>query len=134
MIGLLAGSFVFGYLGDMIGRRWALFIAIWVTVIAGFGGAFVDNYWWYCVTRFFTGAGRLALETLGIRQTTSKCFLGAQGCMVLPFVLAVELAGKETRTLVGINVQVAFALGESVVSVIGIRVKDWKDFQVNITF
>ncbi len=52
--------------------------------------------------------------------------------MVLPFVLAVELAGVKTRTLVGINVQVAFAIGESVCSVIGIRVKDWRDFQVII--
>ncbi len=50
--------------------------------------------------------------------------------MLVPFIIAVELAGARTRTLVGINIEVPFAIGEAVVSLIGIRVKDWKDFQV----
>ncbi len=57
MCGVLAGSFVFGFLGDILGRRWALMIAIVTTCVCGFGGAFVNHYSWYCVTRFFTGMG-----------------------------------------------------------------------------
>ncbi len=49
---------------------------------------------------------------------------------MITFVIAVELAGKRTRTIVGINVETPFAIGEAVVSVVGIRVKDWKHFQV----
>ncbi len=50
--------------------------------------------------------------------------------MVVSFIMAVELAGKETRTAIGINMQTPFAIGESVVSLVGIRVKDWRNFQV----
>ncbi len=57
MCGVLFGSFTFGFLGDLLGRWWSLLFAILLVVIAGFGGAFVDNYEWYCVTRFFTGMG-----------------------------------------------------------------------------
>ncbi len=52
------------------------------------------------------------------------------GCILIGFILAVELAGKRTRTIVGINIETPFALGEAVVSVVGIRVKDWRDFHV----
>ncbi len=57
MCGILGGSFLFGSLGDIIGRKWAFLMAILLTCFAGFGGAFVDDYVWYCVTRFFTGVG-----------------------------------------------------------------------------
>ncbi len=52
------------------------------------------------------------------------------GGMLLGFVMAVELAGTRTRTIVGINVETPFALGEAVVSLVGIRVKDWRDYHV----
>ena len=55
------------------------------------------------------------------------------GCMLVSFILAVELAGKRTRTFVGINAETPFALGEAIVSLVGIQVKDWKDFQVSIS-
>ena len=51
--------------------------------------------------------------------------------MLVSFIIAVELAGKLTRTVIGINMQTPFAMGESVVSVVGIRVKDWRDFQAS---
>ncbi len=76
----------------------------------------MDTYEWYCVTRFFTG-------------------LGAMGAFVSSFVLAVEIAGDATKTVVGIGIEIPFALGEALVSIVGIWVKDWKDFQVsNITY
>ena len=58
MSGFLAGSFFFGLLGDKIGRRWALLAAMLTAIGGGLGGSFVDHYEWYCVTRFFTGAGK----------------------------------------------------------------------------
>ena len=64
MCGVLFGSFIFGFLGDLLGRWWALILAILLTVTAGLGGAFVDHYEWYCVTRFFAGMGRMGTAML----------------------------------------------------------------------
>lgn len=111
MCGLLFGSFIFGRASDKLGRRPALAAAVLTSVTAGLGGAFVDSYAWYCVTRFFTG-------------------VGSQGCVVVGFVLTTELAGKRTVSFVGIFNEVYFALGEALVSIVGIWVKDWRDFQV----
>ena len=63
------------------------------------------------MTRFFTG-------------------LGGMGAFLVSFVLIVEIAGKRTKTFVGINIEVPFAIGKSCVSLVGYRVKDWRDFHV----
>lgn len=52
--------------------------------------------------------------------------------MLLGFLFIVELAGSRTRTFLGINAQTPFAIGEAAVSLIGIGVKDWRDFHVSI--
>ncbi len=56
------------------------------------------------------------------------------GCMLLGFIFIVEFAGKRTRTVLGINAQTPFAIGEAVVSLVGIRVKDWRNFHVSFKF
>jgi len=77
-------------------------------------GAWVDNYAWYCVTRFFAATG-------------------AMGSLMCAFVLAVELAGPKTKSVIGINFQAPFALGETFASLLGIWVKDWRDYHVKHT-
>ncbi len=52
------------------------------------------------------------------------------GGFLSAFVLAVELSGAATKTVVGISIEIPFAIGESIVSVIGYGVKDWRDFHV----
>ena len=59
MVGIGFGSLFFGWIGDVLGRWWTTMFSILTTCIAGCGGAFVDSYEWYCVTRFLTGAGNL---------------------------------------------------------------------------
>lgn len=62
MCGMLAGSFVFGILGDYLGRWWALLLAILLACGAGAVGAIADNYWWYAFTRFLAGTGKVLLQ------------------------------------------------------------------------
>ena len=56
------------------------------------------------------------------------------GSFVSSFVLAVELCGPSTKTPVGIAIEAPFALGEAAVSLLGIAVKEWRDFQVESFF
>ncbi len=56
------------------------------------------------------------------------------GSFVSSFVLAVELCGPSTKTPVGIAIEAPFALGEAAVSLLGIAVKEWRDFQVGSFF
>ncbi len=56
---------------------------------------------------------------------------GSYGCTYVSIVHALEMAGDRTRTFVGINIEITFAIGEAVVSLVGIRVKDWRQFQVS---
>ena len=57
MSGLFFGSFLFGTLGDMIGRKKSLMVAIVMGSTFNLIGSFYSNYIFYCVTRFFTAAG-----------------------------------------------------------------------------
>ena len=52
MIGLLAGSFIFGVLSDKIGRRHTLLLATLTCALGNLAGAFVSNKWGYAILRF----------------------------------------------------------------------------------
>jgi len=59
--------------------------------------------------------------------------VGAMASNMVAFVLTVELAGDRAKTIVGINAETPFAIGEALVSIVGIWVKDWRDFHACFT-
>lgn len=52
MIGLLAGSFIFGVLSDKIGRRHTLLLATLTCALGNLAGAFLSNKWGYAILRW----------------------------------------------------------------------------------
>ena len=64
MVGLFFGSFIFGTLGDKIGRKKTLVIAI----LTGCGGSLIgsfcgSSYIAYTITRFVTAVGEFLRNT-----------------------------------------------------------------------
>ena len=45
------------------------------------------------------------------------------------FTLAIELVGPEYRTLVGIGMDIPFAVGEALAGVLAIFITEWRSFQ-----
>ena len=57
MCALLAGSYLFGSLSDLIGRKKALTIAALVNGVGLLMTAFMPNYILFTIARFITGLG-----------------------------------------------------------------------------
>ena len=49
------------------------------------------------------------------------------------FGLSVELVGNKRKTLVGNLIQAPFALGEALVGLIAMGIRDWKTFQIVVS-
>ena len=56
--------------------------------------------------------------------------MGGIGCFMVCFVLAVEHVGFKFTMLVGIAIEIPFALGEAVLGVEAVLVRSWRDLQV----
>ena len=57
MAGLFCGSFFWGIIGDMIGRKVTLMYAIITASLFSLLGAFSSNYYYYAFTRFMCAIG-----------------------------------------------------------------------------
>jgi OCT family organic cation transporter-like MFS transporter 4/5 len=110
MMGMLVGSFVFGWLGDKCGRR-AAFLATTVCLTLGSVGCAVSpNVETYIVARFITSCGGM-------------------GIFITVFVLSMEFIGPKFRTMCGVAIQIPFALGELYIVLIAYLVRDWRVYQ-----
>jgi len=120
MIGLMAGSFIFGVASDKFGRKAVLIPAI----ICAAGGSLIQGFMpeFYSFTLFRLIAGA-----------------GAEGCFLIPFVLSMEVVGVKERlpllswvsysTLLANFLSVPLAGGEALVSSFGYFIKQWKTLQ-----
>ena len=114
MLGMLFGSYLFGWLSDTQGRMRALMLAVVTVSLSGTLGAFCGGEWGlhgYALLRFVTGMGGI-------------------GCFMVCFVLAVEHVGYKFTMLIGIAIEIPFALGEALLGVEAYLVRDWRSLQV----
>jgi len=127
MFGLMIGSTFYGLVSDHFGRKTSMYISLVNVCVAGMAGAWVDNYGWYCFTRFLTGAG---MERKGLNYPFKLCLQGGVGILMSAFNISLELAGNRTKSFCGIHIETPFAVGEALVAVIAIKVGDWRDLHV----
>ena len=63
-------------------------------------------------------------------SATTLIFSGGMGVFMCGFVLTIELVGEETKTFIGNAYQIPFAIGEAIVCLIAMGIRDWKLFQI----
>ena len=112
MLGLLFGSMFFGLLSDKFGRMTALMLALIFVVVSALLGAVIPTLGGYGFFRFITG-------------------MGGMGCFMVTFVIAVEYVGFKYTMLVGIVIEVPFALGEILLGVEAYYIRDWYTLQLD---
>jgi len=113
MVGMLVGSLFFGWFSDSNGRMKALMVAVITVSLSGFFGAFCTGpmgLHGYAFLRFVTGMGGI-------------------GCFMVSFVLAMELVGKKYTTLIGIAIEIPFALGGALLGLGAYFFRDWTTLQ-----
>ena len=111
MLGLLFGSVFFGVISDKLGRMTALMLAVLFVVVSAFLGAVIPTLGGYGFFRFITG-------------------MGGMGCLMVTFVLAVEYVGFKYTMMIGIVIQIPFALGEFLLGVEALYIRDWFTLQL----
>lgn len=113
MLGMLFGSYIFGFLSDTYGRKKAMMLAIVMVSLSGSIGTFCVGpgaEHGFAFLRFLTGMGGI-------------------GCFMVCFVLAVEHVGYKFTMLIGIAIEIPFALGEALLGIEALVVRDWQILQ-----
>ena len=111
MLGLLIGSMFFGLISDKFGRMKALMLSVLFVVVSALLCAVIPSLAGYGFFRFITG-------------------MGGMGCFMVTFVLAVEYVGFKYTMLIGIVIEVPFALGEVLLGIEAIYIRDWYILQL----
>ena len=111
MVGLLFGHFAFGRLSDLQGRKTSIMVAI--TVACGFG----------CMFLAFDGPEVYAFE----RVMTG---FGVSGMFMVSLVLAAEASSQRIKTMLGMSLNIAFALGEMALCLEAYFIRDWRTLQL----
>ena len=112
MAGVLIGSFVSGILSDYIGRLKTMMVAIVIVAISGALGAIPGSGpVWFTMMRFITG-------------------VGSKGLFMVAFVLTVECIGPKVATLLGIAINIPFAVGGMVFAWEAYSFGDWYSLQL----
>ena len=56
--------------------------------------------------------------------------MGGIGCFMVCFVLAVEHVGFKFTMLVGIAIEIPFAIGEAILGIEAVIARDWRSLQI----
>ena len=124
MIGLMAGSFIFGVMSDKVGRRHTLVTAVVCCAVGNLIGCAMPNHWSYAIPRILASAG-------------------GEGAFVLAFTMSLEYSGVVEKvpifpwvtwsTLLSNYIGIPFAIGEMIPSLFALGLKDWKEFSAGVS-
>jgi len=123
MFGMLFGSYFFGWVSDSFGRLKSLMLAIVTVSVGGLLGAFCTGDG--ITDELGTGWG---IHLFGLLRFITG--MGGIGSFVVAFVLLVEHVGRKFTTLVGIAIEIPFALGEAFLGLEAFFIRDWQALQV----
>ena len=112
--GLMVGSWVFGSLSDMYGRKKIYFLAIAGSILMGLGYSLATSYLMYAVFRILFGMFSQALAVVG-------------------YSLLLEIMGASKRSMVGMLTQVAFPLGLSLLVLQAYLIRDWRTLSLVVS-
>ncbi|KAM8953014.1 solute carrier family 22 member 16 [Pelodytes ibericus] len=111
MFGVLIGAVAFGDIADRVGRRPIMWFTSTGQFIFGVAVAFTFDYNSFVIVRFF-----LAMMS--------------SGYLVVVFVYVTEYIGNKARTWASMHVHAAFAVGVTIVALVGYLVRTWWIYQI----
>ncbi|XP_072178305.1 organic cation transporter protein-like [Diadema setosum] len=112
--GYLAGSIIFGTLGDLIGRWKTLMLCHIIRLITGVAMAFSPSWWVFTVIRFFQGVASIST-------------------FIITFIIGTEFVGPSKRSLVGLLFNVPFSFGYMTLALIAYFIPYWKTLELVVT-
>uniref|UniRef100_A0A3Q3AUD9 Solute carrier family 22 member 13b n=1 Tax=Kryptolebias marmoratus TaxID=37003 RepID=A0A3Q3AUD9_KRYMA len=107
MAGFLCGALAYGSISDRFGRKFAILLSLFLTMLFGVTIAFSPNIYVYMVLRFFNGASSGVI----IMNTS---------------VLVVEWVGPSKSALCTMAITGFFAVGQMLLSGIAYLAKNWR--------
>ncbi|KAK3087370.1 hypothetical protein FSP39_005127 [Pinctada imbricata] len=112
--GVLAGSFIYGVVSDLFGRRRTSLIGSILITVFSVAMAFVENYYAFVVIRFFLGTS-------------------LPGMFMSIYVIVMEWTGRSKRRLVCVVAGVIASVGECLMVPFAYLVRQRKYLQITIT-
>ena len=111
VVGVLIGSFLFGYLSDKYGRIFPLLLGITLVSLCQLVGAYMPILKWFGFLRFLAG------------MAEASCYTSA-------FVLAIEYSGSKFKTYLSVAFAIPFAIGELILGLEAYFLRDWVTLQI----
>ncbi|XP_074477623.1 solute carrier family 22 member 13-like [Sebastes fasciatus] len=111
MAGVLVGTLVFGAISDRFGRRLAILLSLFLTLLFGVGGAFSPNIYVYMVLKFFGGCSSIVIQMNAV-------------------VMGLEWNGPSKSTLYTMIIVLFFPFGLMVMSGVAFGIRNWRILQL----
>ncbi|KAH9500270.1 hypothetical protein Btru_073589 [Bulinus truncatus] len=111
MLGSFTGTFIFGPLGDIIGRRLIMVITGFIYGVASTCAAFTESLTYLCAVSLINGSACTAYYNV-------------------LYVLGLELVGQKNRILAGSVIVCFFGVGIILLPVLAYFIRDWQRLQL----
>ena len=140
MAGLLVGSLTFGWISDKFGRRFSIFLSIFLLVNLFFTIQFLSNS---SFNFFHTDICNLQ-AACGITSAVANCLslfalfrfgsgAACAGCLLVRYVYCVELVETKHRTAAGFVSNMFVSIGFNILALLAYLIRDWRHLMLAIS-